>query len=227
MRSFTEDDDPKDVIVPLAAGNYWVYIDSIFSMNGFYVDTSRLVITGSTKIYFENQILDVFFWNWIDPETGAPQCSKWLNRNELEGLWDYGVIGKTDTLLAKVLEIMYPITIGQSWKTVMLYENFTISDTIELTCIGTDLPFFTPKKVLNCYVYHYNVPLHLKKDFNKLSSTHSLTFPFLKSDRAQMDGHEMFLYFVPNLGFAGYIETIHGFPVWKKALLDYFIHPNE
>ena len=221
FRPTKETEPPTRVICPLVIGNFWVYVDSTVGAYSLQVDTSRLEITGKTTIMSKDQIVEVFLWNWFDNATKKPEDWKWLNRNEKDGLWTYGILSSTDTLLAKTLDIMYPIELNESWKCVLLYENFKVSDTLTVTCVATEDQFITPAGIFKCHVYHYEIPsaYSFQRVFQKYGFPFETLMPTLKSHQLHRD--EFFLFLVPNVGYVGLFETINGVLVWKKTLVDY------
>ncbi len=213
----------KKVICPLAVGNYWTYIDSSIGFYNYQADTSKLEITGKTNINFGNQVIEVFFWNWINLKTKIPEDWKWLNRNEDNGLWTYGILSSTDTLLLKNLDIKYPIELNESWKSVLIYDNYKVSDTLTITCIDTEEPFKTPLGIFYCYVYYYRMPHPLQRSWHKYGLPQKQFRSIIEKIDSRLIKDEFYLFLVPQVGYVGMVEIVNGVLVWKKVLLDYSV----
>lgn len=181
------DENNIGVIMPLTVGNQWTYIDSTFDENGFLtsVDSSKLGITGKTNIIYNGQSLEVFYWNWIDPDNNQPDDGKWLCRNETEGLYFYG--GRfldSNFVLGKTLSRKYPVNIGDTWEEInytysTVDSSFRIADTSLITCISVNEKFNTIIGEFECYVYNYQRTFGNEND-------------------------DIYLYFAKDVGFVGY-----------------------
>ncbi|UCE05538.1 MAG: hypothetical protein JSW07_18315 [bacterium] len=213
----------ENVICPLAVGNYWTYIDSSIGFYDYQADTSKLEITGKTTISFDNQVIEVFFWNWINLKTKIPEDWKWLNRNEDDGLWTYGILSSTDTLLVKNLDIKYPIELSESWKSVLIYDSFKVSDTLTITCIGIEEPFKTPLGIFYCYVYYYKMPYPLQRSWHKFGLPQKQFRLIIEKMDSRLIKDEFYLFLDPQVGYVGMVEIVNGVLVWKKVLLDYSV----
>ena len=104
---------PSDdsLIMPISVGNHWTYIDSIFYDNIPKSDTSKTGIIGEMTIQHNNETHNVYFFNNYNKETGEPDISNWLIKNEKNGIWEYGIMTSKDTLIASNLAIKYPVSI--------------------------------------------------------------------------------------------------------------------
>ena len=220
----------NDVIVPLAVGNYWEYIDSTFFNDTlFVVDTAKLGITGKINIEYQGNNYDVFYWNWFNTNINPPQPepTKWLIRNQADGLWEYGMLNDTDTLLLQNLSLKFPVNIGDTWP-IMAYSitdtNISVSDTLTMECLDIDKEYITPSGTFQCYVYKYQwVILKSYKGnfihpFNHNDPIYN--HPYTKSDTFSVLG-----YFAPNVGLVGQEANLGAFKT-KRYLNSYYIISN-
>jgi hypothetical protein len=182
--------DTTAVIMPLAVGNQWVFIDSVFNESGALalVDTATLGITGKKNVAYEGKSVEVFYWNWIYKETPDPII--WLCRNDAEGLNSYGLLASDSSYsLKKSQWIKYPAAVGDSWKNYsFVYDDsakFFLPDTSVYSCVSTNEKIKTAKGEMECYNYNF------KRIFS--------------------DGnYDLNMYFVKNVGYVGLTIKING-----------------
>ncbi|MGB2868591.1 MAG: hypothetical protein WBD36_09080 [Bacteroidota bacterium] len=149
-------------IIPLAVGNQWDYVDSLFNSTGGFlrVDSSSLRIVGKTTVQYQSQSQDVYYWNWLNNLTKQPSASSWLTANESDGNYGIGGISSKGTfVLARTLWAKYPSNVGDSWQRANISLNgdstFSISDTSTVTVLAVNEVFPTRTGNLTCYVYNY------------------------------------------------------------------------
>jgi hypothetical protein len=190
-------------IVPLVIGNQWSYIDSTYNTNGTVnIDSSFLAITGKSTIQYQNQSLEVFHWNWLDKKTLVPQDWKWLSRNESDGLYMYGGASSKGVFqLGRSQNHKYPTTVGEFWQRISFItgvdSTFRIGDTSIVHCLATDEVFNTPAGSFRAYVTNY-----------------------------QSSGLDIYLYYVPNIGYVGLIDKQNGRMTFKKTMKTYRVSTN-
>jgi len=195
----------SDVIVPLAVGNYWEFADStIIEDTLIFIDTSMVGITGKQNIEYQSNNYEVFYWNGFDMNTNPPepQPMKWLIRNQSDGLWEYGMLNDTDTLLLQNLTLKFPANIGDSWP-IMAYvitdTSISVGDTLTMECIDTDQEYITPAGTFNCYVYQY-----VSNNLSNLFERFTLPSFFFKRFQSRIaTNFTVKLFFSPNVGLVG------------------------
>ena len=220
----------SNVIVPLTVGNYWEYIDSTFYNDTlFVVDTSKLGITGELNIEYQGNNYDVFYWNWFNTNTIPPQPepNKWLIRNEADGLWEYGMLINTDTLLLQNLNLKFPANIGDSWP-IMAYfvtdTSISVGDTLTMECLDTDKEYTTPSGNFQCYVYQYQLEFLKSPEANYILPFKE-TEIFHNSQNAVPDTFSVLGYFAPNVGLVGQEANLGTFKT-KSYLSSYYLITN-
>ena len=220
----------SDVIVPLAVGNYWEYIDSTFYNDTLsVVDTSKLGITGEVNIEYQGNNYDVFYWNWFNTNTIPPQPepNKWLIRNEADGLWEYGMLNDTDTLLLQNLNLKFPANIGDSWP-IMVYivrdTSISVGDTLTMKCLDTDEEYITPSGIFQCYVYQYQLGFLKSPEANYILPFEETEIVH-NSQNVKPDTFSVLLYFAPNVGYVGKEGNLGNFKT-KSYLSSYYLITN-
>ena len=220
----------NDVILPLAIGNYWEFIDSTFSNDTlFVVDTSKVGITGKLDIEYQGNNYEVFYWNWFDMNTNPPQPvpRKWLIRNEPDGLWEYGMLNDTDTLLLQNLTMKFPANIGDSWP-IMAYiitdTSISVGDTLMMECIDTDQEYITQSGTFQCYVYRYEW-IFLKSYKANFVYPSEFIESIYNSQNTKSDTFRVLSYFAPNVGFVGKEYRLGSFKT-KSYLISYELVTN-
>jgi hypothetical protein len=215
----------SDVILPLAVGNYWEFIDSTFSNDTlFVVDTSKLGITGKLNIEYQGNNYEVFYWNWFDMNVNPPQpqSNKWLIRNEQDGLWEYGMLNDTDTLLLQNLSFKFPANIGDNWS-IMAYfvtdTSISVGDTLIRECLDTDKEFITPSGTFQCYVYQYEW-VFLKSSEVNFVYQFKFAESIYNSQNVESDTFRVLNYFAPNVGLVGQEVNLGSFKT-KSYLSSY------
>lgn len=198
----------SSVLVPLVAGNQWTYTDSTFSSGSVSVDSSMLVITGSSSIQYQGQAVEVFHWNWLNNRTLVPQDWKWLCRNESDGLYMYGGKSIKGTYqLGRSLSQKYPASVGDTWQNIsFLYSTsdsmFRVGDTLTIQCIATSEQVVTPAGVFTAQVATYH-------------RSYTVGTTLMTSD--------IYLYYVPNVGYIGLTEKQGGQVTYRKLLRAYHV----
>lgn len=193
------------VILPLAVGNEWIYIDSVFTAAGTpeSIDTVKLGISGKTNIVYQGKSVEVFYWNWYDGN--QPDELKWLCRNEDGGCYSYGLqMANNKFLPGKTQWLKYPVNVGDSWEMVSYAvtdsTTYTV-DTILYSCRSVTEKFKTLKGEMECHVYY---------------------------SRSDAEGHkyEQFMYFAKNVGYVGFIYKVDDVINEKYTLLSYSFSGN-
>ncbi len=197
----------ESVIQPLSVGSYWTFVDSFYQDNTLYVDTSKVEVTGDTIISYQNNYLNVFFWQWEGDD------EKWLLRNQDDGLWCYGFSRHNSTTIDPELALKFPASVGDTW-----YSWSLLGDSIE--CVDTDTLVNTPAGSFISYVYSPKVSS--KEIFPKMFMLRS---KHLSSINYNTKSNYMKLFFSPNNGYVQFFyQDEYGYE--KKCLLSYNIVSN-
>ena len=136
----------EDTILPLAEGNYWLFVDSTF-VNGEpdSVFTKKMGITGATQISHQGDKKWVYHWTWFDMPEDKPQVRKSLVTNEPDGLVYYGQrMGASYTEFNRRMFIKYPAEEEEEW---------TYTQGAIVKCLSVSTPFETPSGVFNAHKY--------------------------------------------------------------------------
>jgi hypothetical protein len=158
-------------------------------------------VTAKTVVSVDTVLYDAYAVVSTDSLTMEP-TKEYLNNDELNGLWFYGVVCGVDSMMMRGLHAMYPVEAGDQFvKSFVLcapggsYGGFGIG---EVTCIHTDTTYATPAGTFSCVLYHevYNPPM--------IGETHVYTF------------------MAPNVGMVGR-EITSDMMIWKKVLSEYTV----
>ncbi len=200
--------DSQDVLVPLAIGNEWSYIDSSGSTGE--VKLLHIGITGSMMADTgEDEQSEVFFWNWRDLETGEYSDNVWLHYNGEEGFYTLGGISSTDTLLINCLKIKYPVAVSESWiypdiEYDYINKEWLVTDTLEVFCTAVDTLISTPAGDFMC---------------NEVALCIIGTTP--------SDVYGQRFYFAPNIGYIGFRLFQQGVIMHERLLVDYILNTGK
>ena len=213
-----EKDKPeKNVIYPLAVGNLWTYIDSIFvafpqenPIDTIIVDTISIEIIGKFNFQLEDKEYTAFI------EYEEPYNIKWLYGNENDGCYSYGRINsEQDTIIFRCIHFKYPVSEGDEWFFHNADENGVIMDTISFKCLSINEQFKTPSGNYNCVVYTWDF-YEDETILERLNLLKKLK-PLIKRDYDL----GIKLYFMPNIGWVGAtVENIDTNEINYKRVLD-------
>ncbi len=203
-----------DGLVSLSVGNYWAGMQ--YTCRNSTCDSIAKNLTDSMTVrVFEKRDIEIdgyiynasFKENYFIKNNYVMDC-KWLSFNGSDGLYLLGGISSSDSLFKKILQLKYPVSVGESWQVPHLvydlYENrFLIDDTLTYTCISTNETIETPAGIFECYVYCYR----------------------LRPAEDVLDEWEHYLYYSPNIGNVATIikSTVADYIIYKILLYDYLI----
>ncbi len=203
----TTEPTPINELRPLAVGNYWRYIS--WNISPDLTDTLIVEIINELPLGYNGTNFDAFV------ETGyfvnsEPASWLWIYDNASDGLYFFGGVSPTDTLIVKELWRKYPGQAGESWLvSLMIYRSLTtfkfeIADTQKVDLIATNEPFETPLGNLRCYVYRYPYPVS------------DDVFP-------EWDAFE---YYAPGIGLVGMVvkSRLDGRLLGQRVLYDYRVN---
>ncbi|GEM_PF-5381155 len=181
-------------IQPLAVGNEWHFIDSIYKSGT--VSTGETIIKVSAKSVLSGE--EVFNWQVF----GGNQLLRTnLVNTGVNGLWHYGEIIGSDSLFIKKQWAKYPVQIGESFTEPRftyddINHSFSQTDTWTWTCINKD----------------YIITL---QDGTKIKC-----IVFKTVDKT---GSEVNILYSENIGYAGWITIVNGEVVFKETLSTYLL----
>lgn len=203
----SDDDNPvggqpkPEFIWPLKVGNTWVYADSAGATGQpVQIFSSQITVTAKTTVSVDTVMYDAYAVLSTDSMTMEP-TKEYLNNDELNGLWYYGVVCGVDSIMTRGLHAKYPVEVGDQFvKSFYMcapdggFGGFGIGN---VTCVRTDTTYATPAGTFDCVLYHeiYN-PI--------FGEIHVYTF------------------MAPNVGMVAR-EVTSDLVFWNKILTDYTI----
>ena len=203
-----------DGLVPLSVGNYWS--DVQYTCRNSTCDSIAKNLTDSMTVrVFEKRDIEIdgYIYNAAFTESYSIKYNlvsdyKWLSFNGSDGLYLLGGISNPDSLFKKILQLKYPVSVGESWQVPHLvydlYENrFLIDDTLTYTCLSTNETIETPAGIFECYVYNYRI----------------------RPADDVLDEWDYYLYYKPGIGkVAVIIKSVRAdYIIYKILLYDYLI----
>lgn len=169
-----------NVILPLADGNYWTYIDSVWHFYTFDFRWEREIkvgITGTTKVNVDDNEYMGYYFNNYDLDLITPSENKSIYTNDELGLWSLGAESPSNIFLSRNLVIKYHVEVGDSWPYQIIgydaEEKPFIKETVNVHCISKDELVSTVAGDYYCILYHY------------FENTY---------------GDDVYLYYAPNIG---------------------------
>ena len=197
----------NNVLLPLQKGNYWLnetshYTEGKLDSNSSSqtIETIEYIINYSYKGDDYNLAVSSIK-HGIYPDN--PQ--KWLYWNGREGLYFFGGISHTDSLIIKKLNYRYPVHVGEKWESNILeysYSNGTFSERdeiIKIECIDTNYKYITRIDTFNCIKYHFKMRIY--DDIALLS--------------------DFYYYFSPDVGRISYEIYDDGILKFRSELINY------
>jgi len=213
------------VIMPLYAGSWWSYDDSVPDSDT--VLTSRLEITNNDLNFI------------IDSVTGETALSlTWSNLaeyginylvgNEMDGLYQYGVYNNDHTVLKTQLWHMYPCEINSSWQFAEI--KYNITDTlfyenvdVPMVCTDTLVYIKVPAGTFPCYEYTYTHNSLVEKVVNPGIDVNMLG----TRSRATGGVFTKKIYFSEGVGYVQLLTLSGDQVLWKKVLTEYYVEDSE
>ncbi len=184
------------VICPLAVGNVWTYVDTIWLNSGSPAPfTSNIQITGDTLISIGHADYHAFFWVEIDSFVNEPTTL--IVANENDGLWELGIRCANDSSYIMNQAVMYPVEVGDKWSkrwTLCVMDDIMGFPPDTTRCISVDSLITTPAGNFRCHVFHEHYTFMGENNIHK--------------------------YWAPNVGLVGW-DWISSQAVWKKRLSSY------
>jgi hypothetical protein len=204
----SDDDNPVSgqpgpkVIWPLEVGNTWEYADTAGATGQQQqIFSSRIMVTARTVVSVDTVLYDAYAVVSTDSLTMEP-TKQYMNNDELNGLWNYGVVCGVDSMMVRFLHAKYPVEVGDQFAKAFIMcapgGSFGGFGTGTVTCVHTDTTYATPAGTFSCVLYHeiYNPPF--------FGESHVYTF------------------IAPNVGMVAQ-EITSDLLSWKKILTSYTI----
>ncbi len=197
----------ENVLLPLQKGNYWVYETSHYTegvLDSHSTSTAIETIEDIIKYNYEGDDYNIAVSS-IRLGNYPPNSSHWLQWNGTKGLYFFGGISHSDSLIEKQLQYKYPVKAGDSWETnIFEYDGSTgtfyvLDEKIKIECITTDTEYITNIDTFACIKYHFKMRL-----FDDI---------VLQSD--------FYFYFSPNIGKIVYEIYDEAKLVFRAELIDY------
>lgn len=187
-------EDRDDTIQPLAVGNTWTFVDSVY---GAAPSVSELTIRvpGRTSIREDGRLREVFKW---EVSAGGEVLRTNLVSVEDGDFWHHGIITGPDTLLLRTLWAPYPVSVGDTFEDERYtYDaqtgTYTLTGPWTWRCIDTDAPMRVGGETLEAVVF---------------STTPE-------------EGTEHRIYYAVGVGYAGWTTLVDGSPVFSERLRTY------
>lgn len=151
----TQPPQPEPVICPLAVGNTWTYVDSVWQGGSPTTFSSSVCITGDTIITVD--LTDYELYRWVHYDSMNQEETTLLVRNESSGLWEMGIACPTDTLIYRQLNAMYPAELDYTW--TKAWYRCAMDQIMGLPpgtarCLAVDSLYTTPAGTFSCHLYH-------------------------------------------------------------------------
>lgn len=159
--SVLESTPSTQVIMPLATGNTWTYVDSVWGMGAPSEFHSTMIVTGQTSVTIDTTVYDVYRMTLNDPI--FVETTELYLRNEADGLWQLGVKCSNSTELQRSMYFMYPGTTGDVWikNWILCSSGDPSSNGMDsVTVMSTNHAVDTPLGLFSCYRYleQYDTP---------------------------------------------------------------------
>jgi hypothetical protein len=190
----------EGVIMPLAVGNQWKFVDSLFNQDGVFtgIKNTRLEITESVQLNIDGKLKPYYNWQWFDDSSSTLDSSKLLCANSENGFYFFaGIHGEDTTIFNQPsLYAKYPIKENETWNwhfnmyVTTADTGFYTVVSYEMNCISINKSIETPFGKIDCIVYEYID--------SSISGARN--------------------YYVPNVGLVGREEIWHGVIRVKKLL---------
>jgi len=194
----TKSPNPSDVILPLAVGNYWIYLPDITPQ------TMTISITGTINVQGET------CYKWY--AQGDPY--EWYYKNKSDGCWAYGYSGPEQ--YPPDLEYKYPANFGDTWVTNWIAVPYPT----RMTCESTTATF---ESYSGCYKFHYLFPFR-KDNFCINMFKNELFDKMSDIESPKIDGYDIYQYFIPGIGLVGWELYYQGIYMYKVVLTDYHLN---
>jgi hypothetical protein len=161
---FTGDGPEPADITPLAVGNTWVYVDSVYyGDDSVVVSTAETSILGTRDVTVEGEKHTVFLSNG-HAVGGPPSPFSAYVKNIGHGNYNFGGEQDTARVLGKVLHLEYPTRKGRRYPTY--FYSFTLSegnlvpvvDTIHIEVVDPDHTCTVPAGTFACVQYRGYFP---------------------------------------------------------------------
>ena len=136
-------------LIPLAVGNHWEYVDSMFfRTDSVHVYTESCSVANLHTIFWNRDSVAVYdFRITISFPDGSAEGGGGDYKNTADGLFLYALnsFDTTGQHDYKSLLLKYPLQVGDTW------ERFDFDVTFLRRCMSTDTVIVTPFRRFHCY----------------------------------------------------------------------------
>ena len=155
---------------PLTVGNKWCFQSYCIKDNNKYnVDSTVFTIINERNISFQNQSVLV---NEI--QLSRNNDINYIKQED-DGIYFYGIVTPSDTLIFKNLFLKYPCSKGERWKYkiygITLENKIYLSDSIDVQCINTNVNINTFYGGYTCYEYFFQT-INERDNFTEIFDFH-------------------------------------------------------
>jgi hypothetical protein len=150
-------------ILPLAVGNTWNYIDSIYEGDAMLrLDSLRVSITGTRTVTASSGLQTVYLWNVHNAQSMPSALQLWL-QNRADGNHTVGAEQESASFVDESMHVKYPATASERYPIHFL--SFTsegtgdgarlvpVIDTLEGEVVSVSQTCVTPAGVFACVHY--------------------------------------------------------------------------
>ncbi len=147
-------------IIPLAVGNTWTYVDSIYHDDILdRIDSARTIITERKRVTVNGEPMNVYVSRGANPATGSEAATSHYLRNRPDGNHTVGVAREGIEFFQPVLHVRYPAENGArypAWFLDLRAEGDSlvpVIDTLVIEVAVADTACVTPAGMFRCVEY--------------------------------------------------------------------------
>lgn len=215
----------KVLIMPIYAGSWWKYNDSIPRNDTLL--TSTLTVSDSSITFNLNSSIskDVFLLKWSNLEEHG---ITYVISNDSVGQYQHAVISNNDTIINSQLQHMYPCSLNSSWPFTLIKYNITdsalfIDTTVTMSCTDTAAYITVPAGTFKCLEYSYKFYLPDDRSIKNICRADI----FSKNIRATNGIITEKIYYADGVGLIQNISYNGDVVIWKKVLTEYYVEETE
>jgi len=144
------------VILPLAVGNSWTYLDSVAVSGSAHVSDAHISVAAETTLTIQSRDYPAFKVEEVDSLVSKEKTTRFL-KNEFDGLWTLGIRCTGNLSTVQYLSAKYPATVGDTWTSVYmrcLMGSGGVLGPGVAECTHTDAVYDAPAGAFTCYTIH-------------------------------------------------------------------------
>ena len=144
------------VIMPLAVGNSWTYLDSVTISGSTHTSYAHISVAAETTLTIQSRDYPAFKVEEVDSLINKEKTTRFLG-NDFDGLWNLGVRCTGNLSPLQFMFAKYPATVGDTWTSV--YARCVMGSGGVLgpgvaESKDTDLVYVAPAGAFTCYTIH-------------------------------------------------------------------------